>query len=128
MGLIKQVRKKLDSYGIKIFHDYVSENEEHVFYAEHMILFVHEKENSIGVSFQVTTKPETVANYILIINEIDCDLYVMEAFIFNHKNEFVSGEKAHTLVKNADKMKVMQEINQQAYYKELLETSKCHEC
>jgi hypothetical protein len=130
MDLCSKVIKKMDEYGIKIFHDYeIKGEDEKVFYVEDMILFVNDKENSIGISMQATTKPDRAATLAIIVCEIKCKhVHVMESFIFNHKNEFISGEKAYNLVNQSNKLKAIEEANKQAQYAKLLERAKCHEC
>lgn len=130
MGLNEKVIKKITEYGITIFNDYpIPNEEEHVYYIEDMILFVNEKDNYIGVSFQAITRPERVANLTLILAELKCKkLQVMESFIFNEKNEIVCGESAFKLIKKSDYMKALHEASEQQQYMNFLQTAKCHEC
>jgi hypothetical protein len=130
MSLTKQVTQKLDEYGIEIFKDYeVEEKGEHVFYSRHMIVFVNDSDNSISVTFQATTKPEKSASLALILNQLrDAEMHIMEPFIFNDKNEFISGEAAYQLIENADKEKIRREMMKHDIYSHILETSECHEC
>ena len=131
MTLRKKVIKKLKEYGIKIFNDYEIKNEnEYIFYVEDMILFVNDKENYISITFQVTTKPERSATLALILNQIKSpELHIMEPFIFNTKNEFVSGEKAYKLIKNTDRHDMLNEYQKQKNYTDILMNSKkLHEC
>ena len=130
MSLTKQVAQKLDEFGIQIYTDYEIEKEgEHVFYAENMIIFVNDIDNSISVTFKVTTKPERSATLALILNQIrDADLNIMEPFIFNDKNEFISGENAYKVIENTGKEKMMREMQRQDIYSHILETTECHEC
>jgi hypothetical protein len=130
MSLTKQVTQKLDEYGIEIFTDYDIEQEgEHVFYAECMIIFVNDVENTIGITFQATTKPERAATLALILNQLrEAEMHIMDPFIFNEKNEFISGKDAYQLIEDADKAKIKKEMVRQDIYSHILQTSKCHEC
>ena len=130
MSIVKKVRKKMEEYGIKIFDDYqIQDEDEHVFYIEDMILFANTKEDSIGISLQATTKPFKAATLALIVNEIKCkDLHVMEDFIFNEKNQYVSGDEAHKLIKRSDATKIANELSKSEVYTKILQNSKCHEC
>lgn len=130
MTLTKQVEKKLNEYGVEIFNDYhIEKDDEHVFYAESMIIFVNDKEHSISVTFQATTKPERAATLALILNQVKrTPIHVMESFIFNEKNEFISGEKAYNLIKAADNEKVFREYQKQQVFAHILENADCHEC
>lgn len=128
MGLSKQVAGKLDEYGIEIFKHHAVDDE-YVYYAENMIVFVNEEENSIAITFQATTKPERSATLALILNQLKkVPIIVMEPFIFNEKNEFISGEKAYRLIAKADHTKLINEYNKQQNYSNMLEHEKCHEC
>ena len=130
MSLTKRVNQKLDEYGIEIFNDYPIEEEgEHVFYAENMILFVSDDENSISVTFKATTKPERAATLGLILNQIpNVIMNIMESFIFDKDNQFVSGPDAFKLIERVDKEKLIQEYHNQVMLTELLEKADCHEC
>lgn len=130
MNLVNQVTKKLNEYGITIFNDYKMEKEvEHVYYVESMIIFVNDIDRTIGVTFQVTTKPERSATLALILNQIKkATINIMEPFIFNDKNEFISGEKAYKLIKQTDKVKLLQKYNEERFYTDILEKADCHKC
>jgi len=127
-SLTKQVDQKLNEYGIKIFNDY-KVDDEHVYYSESMIVFVNDIDRSIGITFQATTKPERAATLALILNQIKrAVINIMEPFIFNERNEFISGDKAYKLIKQADKVKLLKEYNKQKFYSDVLEKAHCHEC
>lgn len=130
MSLTKKVKKKMEEYGIKIFQDYQIEGEaEYVFYVEDMILFVNEDDNTIGISLQAITKPYKAATLALIVNEIKCkEIFIMEDFIFNEKNQYISGEEAHKLISRSNKAKIANEVTKSELYTNILQNAKCHEC
>ena len=130
MSLVVKTIKKLDEYGIDVYNEYPTiDGDEYVIYIEDAILFVNEKEFSIGVSFQAVTKPETASTLTLIIKEIEnVTIHVMESFIFNKENDFVCGDEAYNLIKNSEKMKVISEMTRNKIYSEILESAKCYEC
>lgn len=129
MSIIDQVRAKIDEYGLEVFSDYpLVDGDEYVFFTEDMILFVNKKEESIGISFQASTRPDRAAKMILIINEIEIDINIMESFIFNRNNEYLSGEKAFDLIEKTKKSDAVQSFVKDQMYKEILLTSDCHEC
>jgi hypothetical protein len=129
MSIIDQVRAKIDEYGLEVFSDYpLVDGDEYVFFTEDMILFVNKKEESIGISFQASTRPDRAAKMILIINEIEIDINIMESFIFNRNNEYLSGEKAFDLIEKTKKSDAVQNFVKDQMYKEILLTSDCHEC
>lgn len=130
MSLTKQVTQKLDQFGIGINNDYeVEKKSEHVFYTDEMILFVNDGDSSISVTFKATTKPERSATLALILNQVDdAAIHIMEGFIFNEDNQFLSGEKAYNLIERYDKTKLIEEYHKQRIYQEILESEHCHEC
>jgi len=129
MDLVEKVSGKLKQYGIKIYNSYKIEDEnEYVFYVEDMILFVNNDKNFIGLCFQAVTKPDKAAKLTLIINEIKCKLDIMDAFIYNTKNEFITGEKAYQLVEWTYRKKILDEYDKQLMYSDILDTDNCCNC
>lgn len=130
MTLFKSVKDKLDEYGIQLYHiEPIPDTEEKIFYCEDMVLFINDKSKTIGISFQATTKPERAANLTLIVAEIGCeDLSIMEGFIFNDKKEFFSGEKAYQLISNSQKAELMEEIEKERMYEDILNNVKGYDC
>lgn len=130
MSLTNQVRKKLDEYGIQIFNHYKIEGDgDYVYYADSMIVFVNEEERSISITFQATTKPERSAALALILNQIKrTEIHIMSPFIFNEKNEFISGEAAYELIKRVDQSKLLSQYHKEQVYADMLANAKCHEC
>ena len=127
MTIVERVRSKLDEYGLEIYTDYSVETE-HVFYVEDMMIFVDTKKETIGVSFQATTKPERAGNIVLILNEMNHDIDVMESFIYDQNNRCLTGNKAFELVVSTNKAKTIQEFLQNQTYNDILLSSKCFEC
>lgn len=130
MSLTKQVTQKLDEFGLYILDEHALESEsDYVFYLEEMIVFINEADNSISVTFKATTRPERSATLALILNQIkEVDMHVMEPFMFNSKNEFLSGEKAYEEIKSFYSERFSQELQKQQFYSDILERADCHEC
>lgn len=128
MSIIDKVRAKINEYGLEIFSDYPVDGDEYVFFIEDTMLFIKEKEKSIGVSFQAITRPERAANMILILSEIKIDINVMESFVFDRNNEYISGEKAFELIEKTKQSDTIQGLMKDQMYREILLTSECHEC
>jgi len=130
MTLFNTVKSKLNEYGIEIYHiETIQEKKEKIFYAEDMVLFVNDDLKSISIAFQATTKPERVGNLTLIVAEVECeDISIMEGFIFNESKEFLSGEKAYQLIHTSKKHELLQEIQKERMYEDLLKNVKCYEC
>ncbi|MCK5613100.1 hypothetical protein KAR91_65105 [Candidatus Pacearchaeota archaeon] len=127
---VNEVVKKFNEYGMKLFKDYPIEKSEHCFMVENMIVYLDKKDNTIAVSFHASAKPEEVANNMMILNEIEglSDIYVMESFIYDINNRFLSGEEAHKLVKESIEHKALKEFAKRQTYIEVLTKAKCHEC
>lgn len=127
--LIEKVQNKLNEFDFKIYNHYAVDEEEYIFMVEDMLLFVHEKRNEINISFQVTTRPDIVAQHILILKEIkDTEINVMDSFIYDHQRTFVSGDRAFNLVENSIKQQGVQEFIKHQTMKEVLEKSNCFNC
>ncbi len=128
MSIVDNIRSKAEEYGLEIFNDYPIEGKEYVFFIEDMMLFVNEEEKTIGVSFQACTRPERVGNMILILNEINEELDIVESFIFDKNNRYLSGEKAFELIEKTKQSKTIQSFLKDQTLREILLKAKCHEC
>jgi len=128
---VKKVRKKLEEYGLIIYSNYKleeSKGNEYVFIIEEAIILVRKNEKTIGISFQVTTKPDRAATLTLIIGELESKIIIMEGFIFNRDSEFVSGEKAYNVVNEAKKETAKKEVEKEHFYNLILQKEKGFEC
>lgn len=128
MSIVDRLSKKLDEYGMEIYNDHLVEETEHVFYVENMILFVDTIEENIGVSFQASTRPEKVANMMLILNELEKEISVMDSFIYDKNSRCLTGSEAFELIENTKKSNVLQEFLKDQTYQSILMSNKCHEC
>lgn len=127
--LIEKVQNKLNEFDFKIYNHHSVDEEEYIFMVENMLLFIHEKRNEINISFQVTTRPDIVAQHILILKEIEnTEINIMDSFIYDHKRTFISGERAFNLVENSIKKQGVQEFIDHQTMKEVLEKSNCFNC
>ena len=128
MSLVNAVRDKVIEYGIKIYNDYGVEENEYVFFVEDMILFVNEKEKIIGVSFQATTKPDRVGSLTLILDQLKTDINIMDSFVFDTENRYISGDKAFKLIEAKQEEDVIREFLKKQTYQHMLLSADCHEC
>ncbi len=130
MDIVDCTRDKLEQYGIRIYTDYPLNEEEHLFMADNMLLFVHTENNEIGISFQAETRPQTAANSTLIVLEIDGveDVDVMESFVVDEHNKFISGENAFKLIDKKNQYEAMNEIFKDQVYAEILMKGTAGEC
>lgn len=126
--LTQLVFKKLSEYDYQIYKEFEEEKHDIIF-TEDMVIYVF-PENTIGISFQATAKADTVANNVMILNEIPevMDIEIMESFIYNTKNEVVQGDAAYDLVEQSLKQSAINEYVRQQVYKNLLEEVECHSC
>ena len=127
MSITDKVRSKLEEYGLDIFNDYPVEDE-YVFFVEDMMIFVNQKTKTIGVSFQASLRPDRVANMMLILREMEVDIDVMESFIFDRNNKYLSGEKAFDLINKSKQSEIIQDFLKDQAFRNILLHSKCHEC
>ena len=130
MAEIKQVVKKFEEYGMRLLTDYPVEKNEHCFMVDNMIVYLDQKDSTIAVSFHASAKPEEVANNMMILTEIDGlnDIFVMESFVYDLHDHFLSGEEAHNLVKKTIEHEALKEFATRQTYIEVLSKAKCHEC
>jgi hypothetical protein len=130
MAEIEQVRKKFEEYGMKLFTDYSTQKNQHCFMVDNMIIYLDKKDNTIAVSFLASAKPEEVASNMMILSEIEglSDIYVMESFVYDANERFLSGEEAHNLVKETIKHNALKEYLKRQAYLEVLTKAKCFEC
>jgi len=129
--LISEVEGKLVEYDINIYDHHPIENGEYVFVAEDMIIYAREKDNSITVAFQATTKPDVVANNILLLLEIDSlvDIDITDSFIFDENKKLIFGNEAFDLIKQSVKMATIKDFSMKKELEDiLLNTENCHEC
>lgn len=129
-NLIDKVKDKLEEYDIPIYEHYPIDDDENVLFVEDMMLVVKEKDSELGVSFQVTSKPELVANNILILKEIPDikDVNIMESFVFTNDRKIICGEEAFNLVHDAIEQDIIQDVEQKNYYKMLLMGAEGYKC
>ena len=130
MDIVEDVRIKLEEYGIKIYTDYSLSEDEYLFMADNMLLFVHTENHEVGVSFQAETKPKVVANSLLIILEVDSvsDVDIMESFIVDENSNFISGEKAFKIIDKKNQYQALNEVFKEQAYAEILLNGTTGEC
>jgi len=130
MDDIERVREKLNEYGIEIYTDYALADDEYVFMVESMAVFINTEKHGIGISFHAETRPDKVATHTLIIKEVEgiTDIEVMESFVVDEGNKFISGDKAFELVKKRLESQVIGSFMRENAYAELLMNERCFEC
>jgi len=131
MTIFEKVSKELQDYGIKIINFYNLENNQIALYTDDMILFIGEKEKTIGLSFYAPTIPERVATLTLLIKGISIKgitIYVMESFIFDENKDYVSGAKAFKILKKQLTEKIINNYVKEREYEYVLENYKGYLC
>jgi len=128
--LLTKIEKKLLEYGFDIYDQYKVEDEQWLFLVTDMVIFVDINTGETNISFQATTKPDTVANNILILKEIPDldDLRVMDSFIFNDNKQMIKGDEAFKLIQSSIENKAVEKYVKGLTYASLLNNSDCHEC
>ena len=128
MLVVDKVRSKAEEYGLQIYNDYSIANDEYVFFIEDMMIFINEDKKTIGVSFEASIRPERAATMVLILIEMKEEIDVMESFIFDKNNRYISGEKAFDLIEKTNQSNIIQSFVKQQTFNEILTKAKCHEC
>lgn len=124
------VIKKFEEYGMNVFADYPTEKNEHCFMVENMIVYLDQEDNTLAVSFHASAKPEEVGQNLQILNEIEGldDIQVMESFIYDMNDRFLSGSDAHELVKKTIETEAVKQFAKRQAYTEFLVKAKCYDC
>ena len=125
-----KVAKKINEYNLGLLTEYPTEDNGYCFVTSGMIVFADDEDESISVTFQADQKPEDVASYTLILSEVDevQDIFIMDSFIYNINNEYISGKEAHDLVKETVIQQAFQKVAKHQVYSEILQSAKCFEC
>jgi hypothetical protein len=126
----RSVLKKFEEYGMNVFTDYPTEKHEHCFMVENMIVYLDQKDSTLAVSFHASSKPEEVGSTLLILKEIEglSNIHVMESFVYDMNDRFLSGKDAHKLVKQTIETAAIEKFAQRQAYTEILIRSKGHDC
>jgi len=121
---------KLTEYGMALYTDYPTKDQGHCFMVKDMIIFLDEEDDSISITFQADSKPEDVASNLMILHEIDgvAEISIMESFIYDKNNNFISGSEAHTIVRSSLIEDAFQKVARHQAYNEILTGMKCFEC
>jgi len=127
---INDIIDKLTEYGMSLYDDHPTEDKGHCFITKDMILFLDEEDDSLAITFQADSKPESVASNLLILHEINnlSEISVMESFIYDHNNKFISGNEAHEIVKGKIYQDAFQKAMKHQMYVAILQNAQCHEC
>jgi len=127
---VDNIIDKISEYGLQMFNDYATEDRGHCFIVEDMIIFLDEDNDSLSVTFQADCKPEISANKILMLTEIEnlSDITVMDSFIYDKNNNFLTGIKAHNLIKNSISIKAVKQLAREHAYNSILENAEGFRC
>lgn len=128
--LVNKIKGKLLEYNFEIYNEYPVENGEYLLLVNDMLIFVNMKQKYINISFQAVTKPDIVANNILILKEIvdTCDINIMDSFIFTKKNKVIMGDEAFDLIKKSIENNAIKDYDKQMSYVSILTDTKGFEC
>jgi len=125
-----KVAEKITEYNLTLLTDYSTEDKGHCFMTNEMIIFTDEEDISISVAFQADQKPENVAFFTLMLSEIKeaRDIFIMESFIYDNNNKYISGADAHKLVEETIISLAFEKVAKYQMYNDILKNSKCYEC
>ena len=95
-----------------------------------MIVFLDQDDDSLAITFQADSKPEDVATNLMILNEIEnvTDIAIMESFIYDKQNKFISGNEAHEIVKASLIEDAFRKVATHQAYNQILMNVKCFDC
>ena len=121
---------KLTEYGMALYTDYPTEDQGHCFMTKGMIVFLDEEDDSLSITFQADSKPEDVASSLMVLNEIDdvSDISIMESFIYDKENNFITGSEAHNVVRSSLIEDAFKKVATHQAYNEILLTMPCFKC
>ena len=129
-SIVDKVIEKFVEYNVGILTDYETEDRGHCVVTPGMLVFVDNDDNTISIAFQADQKPEDVATNLLILNEIEdiTHISIMESFIHDSNQNFISGQEAHDLVKQDIITQAFQKVAKQQAYNEILKSTDCFNC
>ena len=127
---IDTIINKLSEYGMALYTDYPTEDQGHCFMVRDMIIFLDEEDDSISITFQADAKPEDVASNLMIMHEIEdvTEISIMESFIYDKDNNFISGSEAHNIVRNCLVEDAFKKVAKQQAYNEILVSMPGYNC
>ena len=127
---VDSVVDKLTEYGMALYTDYPTKDQGHCFMVRDMIIFLDEEDDSLAITFQADAKPEDVASNLMILHEIDkvSEISIMESFIYDKDNNFISGSEAHNVVRSSLIEDAFKKVATHQAYNEILLYSDCYKC
>lgn len=127
---VEQIVEKLSEYGMALYTDYPTKDQGHCFMTKGMVLFLDEEDDSIAITFQADSKPEDVASNLMILSEIEnvSDISIMESFIYDKNNKFVTGNEAHNIVRNSLIEEAFKKVATHQAYNEILMRMPSYNC
>ncbi len=125
-----KVAKKITEYNLPLLSDYPTQDKGHCFITAGMIIFTDNEDKTIAVTFQADQLPEDVATYTLILSEIQeaQNIFVMDSFIYDSDDKYISGAAAHKLVRETIISQAFKKVATYQLYEDILKNSKCFEC
>jgi len=96
---VEKILKKLKEYGFKIYNQYSDDDGNYYFMIDNMVISYDINCKVLSIAFKASTKPEVVANNVLILKEVDeiKDFIIMESFIYKG-TKILSGKEAHKYI------------------------------
>lgn len=129
-NLVDKIIEKISEYNIGLITDYKTEDRGHCFVTPSMLVFLDEDDNSLSIAYQADQKPEDAAINLLILKEVEeiTDISILESFIYDLNENFISGQEAHDLVKQNIITQAFQKVAKQQAYNEILNSTEGFHC
>ena len=77
-------------------------------------------ENDVIISFKATIKPDVAAKIVLILSNLNYNVYISDVFYVSPNNGFYIGDKAYETAKKDQVEAILSEVNKQLIYSQIL--------
>lgn len=78
--------------------------------------------NDVILSFKATTKPDVVAKIILVLSNMNYNVYMSDVFYISSSNDFYIGDEAYKAAEEDQVKTIASEVSKQLIYSQILAT------
>jgi hypothetical protein len=120
--LFQNIYDKITEFDFKEISHYPSDDEGiYILSVEEFVMFINNEKKSVAISFLADTKPEVVANDILVLKQIPQieKIEIMDSFILVN-DDMLSGEEAFELLYNSIKSEGAREYSRNRIFETIL--------
>jgi hypothetical protein len=128
--LFQNIYDKITEFDFEKIDHYPSSDEGiYILAADELVMYINDKKKSIAVSFLADTKPEVVANDILILKQIPQikKIEIMDSFILIN-DDMLSGEEAFERLYNSIKSEGIREYSRNKIFESILREVDGYRC